>query len=351
MKLFRTFSHRLPAVVAITSVKYNFAGLRNHSVLRSTTQTTLSIFNFRRPYSSTQLLSQDSKVEQPILNVNSFKDVEAAALGGNADAMAMLGSWYWSGTTEVAQDVKRGMKLLEDSAAKGSSLGRFNLGVAICDENPQRSSELWKLAADSGMPEAQFNLGVNYMYGYGIEQNEEASVALIEQAAAQDHPEALCFIASSYAIGQLGKTKDLNTAFSFYERAAKVNHPDGLFNLSHFYEEGIGGAPENKQYAVILLQAASAQGHLPAQYNLGRCYAYGIGVEKDMNKAVDAWTVAAEAGYPAAQFYLGGCYYSGNGVTKDDAKAKGLWEAAANQDYPDARKALEVVFGNKANDE
>jgi TPR repeat protein len=319
-------------------------------VLRSTSQMTIGVFNFRRPYATSLSLSQDAKVEQPILNVNSFRDVEAAALGGDADAMAMLGSWYWGGTTEVAQDVTRGLQLLEDAAAKGSSLGRFNLGVAICDENPHRSSELWRLAADSGMAEAQYNLGVNYMYGYGVEQNEKTAVLLIEQAAAQDHPEALCFIAVTHAVGDLGKTKDLNKAFSYYERAARINHPDGLFNLSHFYEEGIGGAPENKQYAVILLQAASAQGHLPAQYNLGRCYYYGIGVEKDLKKAIDTWTVTAEEGYPAAQFYLGGCYYSGNGVPKDDTKAKELWEAAANQDYREAQQALQAVFGNKGNE-
>lgn len=346
MKLFRSLSHKLPVIAAVTSSKCNLSALKNHSIVRS--PRLRSSFGFHHYYSTSQFVScssQDDKIDTPIQQGQSVKDIESAALRGDPDSMAMLGSWYWSGTEEVAQDVSRGMKLLEDSVVQGSSLGKFNLGVAICDANPQRSAELWKQAADKGMPEAQFNLGVNYMYGHGVEPNEETAIALIELAAAQKHPEALCFIASTYAIGQLGKEKDLAKAFTYYEKAAKEAYPDGLFNLSHFYEEGVGGVTENKSYAAMLLQAATALGHLPAQYNLGRCYAYGIGVEKDMKKAVDAWSLAARAGYPAAQFYLGGCYYSGNGVPKDDTKAMELWVAAASQDYADARKALDVVFG------
>ena len=41
--------------------------------------------------------------------------------------------------------------------------------------------------------------------------------------------------------------------------------------------------------------------------NTGRCYEYGIGVTKDLVKAVEYYTLAANQGYAAAQNNLGIC--------------------------------------------
>ena len=41
--------------------------------------------------------------------------------------------------------------------------------------------------------------------------------------------------------------------------------------------------------------------------NVGLCYEYGIGVTKDLVKAVEYYTLAANQGYAAAQISLGIC--------------------------------------------
>ena len=55
---------------------------------------------------------------------------------------------------------------------------------------------------------------------------------------------------------------------------------------------------------------------------LGQKYFYGeLGLQKDMRKAVELWTEAAELGSIEALFNLGDAYYHGDGVQEDKAKA------------------------------
>ena len=66
----------------------------------------------------------------------------------------------------------------------------------------------------------------------------------------------------------------------------------------------------------------------------------GAGVTADARKAVELFTLAAEAGYAVAQFKLGLCYECGDG-TAPDARAAAAWFArAAAQGQPEAQAAL-----------
>ncbi len=49
---------------------------------------------------------------------------------------------------------------------------------------------------------------------------------------------------------------------------------------------------------------------------LGYCYDNGQGVAKDLSKAVEFYTLAANQGNAFAQFNLGYCYYNGEGVQR-----------------------------------
>ena len=65
-----------------------------------------------------------------------------------------------------------------------------------------------------------------------------------------------------------------------------------------------------------------------------------VGLQKDMRKAVEQWTEAAELGSIEALNHLGGAYYLGIGVEQDKAKAVEFFAKAAMQGHVDSRHNL-----------
>ena len=61
---------------------------------------------------------------------------------------------------------------------------------------------LWKKAADLGYELAQYNLGVVYDNGQGVDQNYKKAFEWYEKAAEQGHTEAQHNLGTVYATGQ-----------------------------------------------------------------------------------------------------------------------------------------------------
>ena len=83
---------------------------------------------------------------------------------------------------------------------------------------------------------------------------------------------------------------------------------------------------------------------LGSQYYHGKC-----GLERNVPRAIELWTEAAELGSTEAQFILGNKYNEGEGVMQDTAKAVQHWEKAACQGHVKSRHNLgfiEIRNGN-----
>ena len=65
-----------------------------------------------------------------------------------------------------------------------------------------------------------------------------------------------------------------------------------------------------------MYEKAVEQGYANAQFSLGLCYASGIGVDRDEQKAVELYKMAAERGNIGAKNYLEVCYYKKRGIKK-----------------------------------
>ncbi len=88
------------------------------------------------------------------------------------------------------------------------------------------------------------------------------------------------------------------------------------------------------------VQAKAQKGNAEAMFQLGAMYHDGDGVGKDLGKAVEWFTKAAQAGVNRAQFNLGTMYMQGDGVPRDTATGvQWLTRAAANNN---ARANLEM---------
>ena len=77
---------------------------------------------------------------------------------------------------------------------------------------------------------------------------------------------------------------------------------------------------------------------------MGDCYLYGIGTEKDMTKAVEYLTQAADHNIANAQYRLGIIYYTGDGVEKDQTYAKLLMQKARDGGMQEAQEFLNKNF-------
>ena len=86
------------------------------------------------------------------------------------------------------------------------------------------------------------------------------------------------------------------------------------------------------------------KGDAEAMHVLGYCYDNGfLGVTKDVPRAIELWTEAAELGSSEAQYNLGIAYYHGDGVEEDKPRGIHHWQQAAMKGELVSRHNLAVV--------
>ena len=74
---------------------------------------------------------------------------------------------------------------------------------------------------------------------------------------------------------------------------------------------------------------------------LGDNYFQGyLGLTKDVPRAIELWTEAAEFGSIAAHYDLGYAYYHGDGVEEDKPRGIHHWQQAAMRGHADSRHEL-----------
>ena len=91
---------------------------------------------------------------------------------------------------------------------------------------------------------------------------------------------------------------------------------------------------DNDADALAMIQERAVKKDPDAIYNLGIKYYHGeLGLQKDMRKAVELWTEAAELGSVDALYSLGSAYYNGEGVEVDKTKGAEFYAKAAMQGH------------------
>ena len=124
----------------------------------------------------------------------------------------------------------------------------------------------WTPLAEAGNPVAQYNVGVMYDEGTGVETNADKVIGWWRKAADQGH-----------------RMAQHNLALLFLERGG-----DGAI-----------------QQAVTLLKRAAAAEFAPSQHSLGKLYAAGLGVEQDDGRALQLILKAGKAGFVKSEYSLG----------------------------------------------
>ena len=156
--------------------------------------------------------------------------------------------------------------------------------------------------ANDGDAAAQFNLGVMYLTGHGVQQDDAAAALWFRKAAEQ-----------GYALAQT--------------------------NLGVLYRDGRGVA-EDATEAVMWFRKAADQGDAVSEFQLGNQYAFGKGVPQDYSEAMIWFRKAADR---KATLFLGIMYAEGRGVPQDYVRAHMWFGLSAAQGEQRAVKALEMA--------
>ena len=126
----------------------------------------------------------------------------------------------------------------------------------------------WRLMAEQGHTDAQYNLGIMYANGRGAPQDNIEAVKWYRQAAEQGYTEAQYNLGIRYANGE-SVPRDATEAVKWFRRAAEKGLAGAQRSLGAMYANG-EGAPQDHVQAYAWQNIAAAQGDELAKKNRKR---------------------------------------------------------------------------------
>lgn len=212
--------------------------------------------------------------------------------------------------------------------------------------SPQEAIALMTNEANAGNANAMLTLGTMYERGIGNPRNFDKALEWYQKAANAGLAEGYYNTGVCYEIG-MGTKGDIQKAFENFEKAAELGLSQGLYKLSSMYFSGNGPA-KNEPWGVELLTHAAAAEHSGAANDLGVIFFEGnYGQAKDLGKAFDYFTRAANMGNAEAMKNLAVFYRDGLGRPADPAQELKWYALARLAGFPAAplNAAIEKVKG------
>ena len=200
--------------------------------------------------------------------------------------------------------------------------------------------------AEKGNANAMLTLGTMYERGIGTPRNFTKALEWYGKASAAGLAEGYYNVGVCYEIG-MGTAVDQARAFTNFEKSAELGLSQGLYKLASVYFTGVG-TEKNEPWGVELLGRAAAAGHSQASNDLGVVAFEGnYGQPKDMNRAFEYFTRAAELGNAEAMKNLAVFFRDGLGRPADPAQELKWYALARLAGYPAAplNAAIEKVKG------
>mmetsp|Transcript_5952 Transcript_5952/g.9158 ORF Transcript_5952/g.9158 Transcript_5952/m.9158 type:complete len:375 (-) Transcript_5952:27-1151(-) len=189
------------------------------------------------------------------------------------------------------------------------------------------------ISANMSNPVAQHRLGLLYLHGSKLPQNDSMAINWLRKSANQGYTPAQCTLGVCYERGR-GVTRCDPTAESWFLKAAEQGDSEAMYNL------GIRYLVIDGVIAAQWFQRAAKLGHIRAQHNLATLFEMGFGVAKDAMAAAVYFRMAAEQGNRASQHKMGYIYENGIGVERDERRAAKWYRKAVDQGDRHARVRL-----------
>lgn len=261
------------------------------------------------------------------------------------------------------QDFKTSFKEFEVAAKAGNPVAQKGLGWLFDEGNGTTKSYaralVWfRKAAAQGDSEAMESIGNHYAYGLGVTQDIPTAVewlAKATEAGSYAYPQNIPGVSDNPAIK---KRFDDGVAATLeaYRRKAEQDDTVAQVRLGYMYMVDLSTTPqsmtENQLQAAGWIRKAAEKGHAGAQGMLGLMYAIELVGERDQVLAAKWYQLAANQGNANAQYKLaviyagaGGMKYSAaKSVPKDIDKAKEWATKAAQHGVAKAQTLLGALL-------
>lgn len=263
---------------------------------------------------------------------------------------------------------------LQNTPDSNFQLGEMLANGPVEIRNVDQAIKHYSLAADAGLKEAQFALGLIYHPDLGLRPQHQNAITFLEKAANQDHllasamlsvifdqktsiffdkskaeywldkaqqllklkDEHSCSAEELFALALINEPNDLKKSIDYYEQVVKLDNNRVLSSialvvLGNFHRQG-KGVEQNFIIAREYYKKAAALGCCIALLKLGLLYKEGVGVKQNYSEARKYFEKAAISGCGAALSNLGILYKDGLGVKQDYNKARECYEKAAALD-------------------
>jgi hypothetical protein len=331
-----------------------------------------------------------------------------AAIGGSAEAQAMLGYILTSGPEEL-RDMPGAAEYYRQAAESGFARGQLGWALALLRDGGAQSSDplrgpvqtgasdneisqhtaflggtaevrrLLESAAEADLPAAHFMLGVLAEQGGADPDQLAIAAAHFRKAAEQGHRSAQLRYGVALLNGSGVKRDTLNgetwlrragiagdanaaalvgdlyarpgelppnfcEAATWFQRAAEAGHTGAARALGQLCLRG-GGFGSDPMAAAHWLRVAATAGDMLAAYELGICLSHGIGTGRDDTEAV-AWFRRAIDAIPAARYWYARMLSEARGTVQDLTAARALYLQAAAEGIGDAAVAAGELLVN-----
>lgn len=301
------------------------------------------------------------------------------AFRGAVAALALLGAGLALGTNPARAQEPDWLTELRAKAKAGDADAMQQLASHL---RGQESVDLYKRSAALGNELAQYELGKNYMLGFGgVQADGKEAVKYLTQASAKKILAADVLLGEIYEEGKPGVPVNLAEALKWYRGAANQAAFEAQYRLGVMYLDGRGvkedalegarwiqraanneygqakekltqllkadptlnprlAAATSPEFAALLAKAE--KGDAQAQFEVGRKYLGGKNspLLRDEPASLQWLRKAAAQNYAPAIFWVGLAYQDANGVKQDDAEAAKWLRRAADLKLADAQYAF-----------
>ena len=246
------------------------------------------------------------KAEQIFLNYKldvAFELFKKLAENGNGRAMYFLGEFYSQPYGKTKEDNKKAKEWRIKGKEAGDVLAALNVAYSLPEDSDERNRICFELfkdilkLAETGDIFAQNELANLYLYGDGIEEDEEEGVKWLKRSADAGHWISIMDLADCYSDG-IGVSQDKLKAIDLYKRVYELGSGEAAnkIGLIYVYDEN----QNNSEEAVKWYRKGFEKGHDWSGYNLAYCYSNGIGVSQDELKALELYKKVYELGGSAS---------------------------------------------------
>lgn len=262
-----------------------------------------------------------------------YKYHKRAADAGNFDSIGNVGSMLYYGFG-VEQDIDKAKKYFELGGEKsdGCSLTNTAYHIAMVEGDFEKASFVLERAVSFGDVEAQRNLGIILLNGFGMKPDIERGISLLFDAAKQGDVEAIYRIAWCYFDG-VGLEQSYEKSVAFLESAAERGHGSAMNKLGICYIEGYAVSCDYMK-ANELFKTAGEHGDSIGYYNLSISFSNGYGLPVDSEQAFHYMYLAAQDKCRKAMLSISEFYMKGIGVAANQSESERWYkESGVTPDY------------------